>query len=135
MIKRLFRWIHWRARARYWRHRALEAEASLEAERWRNLEREDTLVTVPMRLGGLWGMSARSGPAPTRQPQRIAAAPLTGPSDPWHALSWADKNEFEMFWKADAEAAGVPLQQARQQFLAELASRRTPLNDDPFGAN
>lgn len=136
MIKRLFRWIHWRARARYWRHRALEAEASLEAERWRNLEREDTLVTVPMRMAGLWGMPARSAPAtPLTQVNRIGPNPISAPTDPWHALSWADKNEFEMFWKADAEAAGVPLQQARQQFLAELASRRTPLNDDPFGAN
>lgn len=137
-MKRLFRWIHWRARARYWRQRALKAESSLEAERWRNLEREDTLITVPMRLGGLWGMPARTGPAqPIKQVgPRYATSVNADPG--WEAqTTWADRQEFDLNWKEDALAAGVPLFQAQQRFLAEVViPRRTPLNDDPFmGAN
>jgi hypothetical protein len=37
-----------------------------------------------------------------------------------------------MYWKADAEAAGIPVSQARMKFLEELAQRRTPLNDEPY---
>lgn len=136
-MKRFFKWRHWRARSRYWRSRALKAEAlvsekelQLEAERDRNREREDTLVTVPMRIAGLWGMPARSGPA-VRQVNTPVPA-LVRSTDPWDALTWADKNEYEMFWKADAVAAGVPEQQARQQFLAEIMKRRIPINDEPF---
>jgi hypothetical protein len=128
-MNRFFRWRHWRASSKFWRKRALKAEAALEAEIIRNREREDTLVTVPMRLGGLWGMPARSAPA-VKQVNVVPA--LAQPADPWDALSWADKQEYEMFWKADAVAAGVPEQQARQQFLAEIMSRRIPINDEPF---
>lgn len=133
MTRRFFRWQFWRWRYHYWRRRAVNAERKLEAETLRNREREDTLVTVPMRLGGLWGMPARGEPAQIKQ---VNAAPrLTQPTDPWDGLSWADKQEYEMFWKQDAQAAGVPEQQARQQFLMELQNRRTPINDDPFSAN
>ena len=127
---RFFRWRHWRASAKYWRKRALKAESSLEAEVMRNREREDTLVTVPMRIAGLWGMPARTGPATKQVNTPIPAIART--ADPWDSLSWADKQEYEMFWKEDAQAAGVPEQQARNQFLAELASRRIPINDEPF---
>ncbi len=126
---RFFRWRHWRASSKFWRKRALKAEAALEAEVIRNREREDTLVTVPMRLGGLWGMPARSAPA-VKQVNPVPA--LVQSTDPWDALSWADKQEYEMFWKQDAVAAGVPEQQARQQFLAEIMNRRIPINDEPF---
>lgn len=134
MIRRLFRWIHWRARSRYWRHRALKTEALLEAETLRNREREDELVTVPMRIAGLFAPPPRTGPI-LKPINRMAPTPVTPLSDPWNALSWADKNEFDMFWKADAAAAGVPEHEARQKFLLEIESRRTPLNDDPYGAN
>jgi hypothetical protein len=131
-MKRFFKWRHWRASSKFWRKRALKAEAALEAEVVRNREREDTLVTVPMRLGGLWGMPARSAPA-VRQ---VNVPPqLTQSTDPWDGLSWADKQEYEMFWKADAVAAGIPEQQARQQFLMELQTRRTPINDEPYATN
>ena len=131
MIRRLFRWRHWRARARYWHLRAAKAEASLEAECLRNREREDTLVAVPMRLGGLFGIQPRSAPALARPQSRPIPAPIAAAS-PWDALTWADKQEFDMYWKPDAEAAGISLQQAQQKFLAEIAQRRIPLNDEPF---
>lgn len=134
MIKRLFRWTHWRARSRYWRKRALSAESELKAEVLRNRDREDQLVTVPMRMAGLWGIPPRTEPAmqPIRQ---LAPGPVSAPSDPWDALSWADKNEFEMYWKPDATVAGVDERQAKQQFLLEIASRRASLNDDPYNAH
>lgn len=132
MIKRIFRWRHWRARARFWRVRALKAEASLEAERYRNLEREDTLVTVPMRLGGLWGMPARDAPAPIKQ-VNTRTPQLTASTDPWDSLTGADKMEFDLEWKQAAEDAGIPMQEAKRRFLAEVVTpRRMPLNDDPF---
>jgi hypothetical protein len=134
-MKRFFRWRHWRARAKFWRGRALKAEGQLEAERWRNLEREDTLVTVPMRLGGLWGMPARDAPAPVKQVNRRPAQ-LTASTDPWDTLTGADMMEFDLEWKGAAEAAGVPLSVAKQQFLAEvIMPRRMPLNDDPYSTN
>lgn len=143
-MKKFFRLL---ARVRFWKHRALKAEQRIsdlieqyaaeiqelkesnEAERWRNMSREDDLITVPQRLGGLWGMPPRTGPA-MKVNQRPPA--LAKPADPWESLSWADKKEFEMFWKADAEAANVPEHIARQQFLAELANRKIPINDEPF---
>ncbi len=133
-MKRFWRWRHWRASSKFWRKRALKAEASLEAERWRNLEREDTLVTVPMRLGGLWGMPPRTGPARMKQVNTPPHA-LAKPADPWDSLSWADKQEYELQWKDAALAQGIPEYVAKQQFLAELQSRRTPINDEPVAAN
>ncbi len=135
-VKRIIRWmsLRWRLKARYWRRRAIDAERELKAEMWRNRAREDELVTVPQRLQGLWGMPARTGPAPTKQVSRVTPQ-LTSSTDPWDSLTWADKQEYEMFWKADAAAAGVPEHQARQQFLLELQNRRIPINDDPFAAN
>jgi hypothetical protein len=132
MIKRFFRWRHWRARAKFWRGRALKAESQLEAERYRNLEREDTLVTVPMRMAGLWGMPAREAPAqPAKQVRQRPA--LNAAADPWETLSWADRAEFDMYWKPDAEATGVSLSQARERFLNEvILPRRQPLQDDPY---
>lgn len=130
----VFKWQFWRWRYRYWRKRAVKAERALEAEKYRNLEREDTLVTVPMRIQGLWGMPARNAPASLAK-QVSAPRQLTQATDPWDALSWADKQEFDMEWKQAAAAAGVSEQQARQQFLLELQNRRIPINDEPFGAN
>jgi hypothetical protein len=132
MIKRIFRWRHWRARAKFWRGRALKAEASLEAERYRNLEREDTLVTVPMRLGGLWGMPARDAPAqPLKQVHQRPG--LNAASDPWETLTWADREEFNLMWKPDVDSGLVTFQQQKDRFLSEvILPRRQPLNDDPY---
>ncbi len=144
-MKKFFRLL---ARVRFWKYRALKAEQRIsdlieqyaaeiqelkesnEAERYRNMSREDDLITVPMRLGGLWGMPPRTGPAmkQVNQPPRAIAQP----ADPWDALSWADKQEFDLQWKDAAAARGIPEYVARQQFMAEIASRKIPINDEPF---
>jgi len=132
-LKRISRWLslRWRLKARYWQRRAMSAERQLKAEMWRNRAREDELITVPQRIQGLWGMPARTGPA-MKNVSRETSRQLTQPNDPWDGLSWAEKQEYEMFWKADAAAAGVPEHLARQQFLAEMQSRKIPINDEPF---
>ena len=142
------RWLSPQLRVRYWKRRARRAETilddallknaqevtalreALEAEKWRNLSREDSFVSATI-MGGrnMWGVPPRSGPA-IKQAGYGTTAPRTG--DVWDSLSYADKAEFEMFWKPDAEAAGVPLQQAKPKFLAEKARRRA-LNDEPIG--
>lgn len=132
MIRRFFRWRHWRARAKFWRGRALKAEGQLEAERYRNLEREDTLVTVPMRMAGLWGMPAREAPAPPVK--QINQRPsLNAATDPWETLTWADRQEYDLMWKPEVDAGIVTAQQQKQRFLSEvILPRRQPLQDDPY---
>lgn len=137
-MKRLLKLFHWRALVRYWHRRAQRAEAEvgalkrqLAAERWRNMQREDTFASAAV-LGSrnMWGLAPRSGPAmqqPHAQPQQPATI------DPY-SLSGADLMEFETFWKPDAEAAGVPINEAKRRFIQEVVvPRRMPLNDDPFG--
>ncbi len=136
MVRKFFKWRHWRAATKFWRKRALKAEASLEAEMLRNREREDTLITVPMRAMGLFGIPAREAPAPLVRNVSRPTSQLVKSTDPWDSLSWADRQEFDMYWKDDAAAAGVPLMQARERFLAEVViPRRQPLMDEPFGMN
>ncbi len=140
------------SRVRFWKHRALKAEQrcdalikefmaeiqelkeSNDAEMWRNRAREDELITVPQRLQGLWGMPPRTGPARMKQVNQPPHA-LAQPADPWDALSWADKQEYDMQWKDAALAQGIPEYAAKQQFLAELQARRIPINDEPFTSN
>lgn len=83
-----------------------------------------------MRALGLFGILPRNGPAPhvkQASPTRQLAAVV----DPWEALPYADRAEFDMFWKPDADRAGVPVREAQQKFLQEIASRRQ-INDEPF---
>ncbi len=142
------RWLSPQLRVRYWKRRARRAETilddallknaeivtalrnELDAEKWRNLSREDTFVSATI-MGGrnMWGVPPRSGPA-IKQAGYGTTAPRTG--DVWDGLSYADKAEFDMYWKADAESAGVPIQQAKAKFLTEIANRRA-LHDEPIG--
>lgn len=136
-MRRLFRILHWRARARFWERRAHESEArasaaemQLKAEMYRNLTREDTFVSAAV-LGsrGMWGLAPRTGPAQTPQARLTPALP----ADPWDSLTPADKMEFDTFYRRDAEAAGVPLESAKQKFMHDvIIPRRMPLNDDSF---
>ena len=134
-MKRFFRILHWRARAKFWQRKYQTAfaevrhlRAELNAEMNRNREREDTFVSASvMGSRGMYGVAPRSGPARQRMNQ-TAAVPAYS-ADPWDGLSWADKQEFELYWVKDAEAAGKTRAQARQDFMNELASRKT-LNDD-----
>lgn len=105
---------------------------AMEAERWRNYSREDTFASAAI-LGqrGMWGIAPRSGPALEERPK--SAQP--SPPDPYN-LSGADLMEFETFWKPEAEAQGIPTQEAKRRFVNEVVvPRRMPLNDDPFSAN
>lgn len=93
------------------------------------MAREDELVTVSMRAQGLFGMPPRTEPA--SPPKRRTS--LSQSADPWDSLTWADREEFNLYWAPDAEATGVSLQQAKQRFLTEvILPRRQPLNDDPY---
>ena len=134
MITRLLRINHWRARARYWRGQAETAkreaarlQLSLLAERYRNINREDYFVSAAvMGSRGMVGIPARQGPAATGEakPKQKVIPPN------W---SGADLLEFETFWKADAEAAGISEMEAKRQFEQQvIVPRRQPLNDDPF---
>ncbi len=133
------------ARVRFWRNRALKAEARLielieeyaaevkelqvkmDAEHWRNQSREDTFVSASI-LGakGMWGVAPRTGPAQTqRPPTLIDLANQSGP-----VMSGADRMEFQQYWLPDALKAGVSPQKAEQDFLVELVKRKA-LNDEP----
>jgi len=135
VITRLLRLNHWRARARYWRKQADLAKRevarlhlSLVAERYRNMQREDTFASAAF-LGhrNMWGLAPRTGPAATEEVKKAPALP--------YQWTGADLMEFETFWKPDAEAAGISLAEARRQFEQQVITpRRIPLNDE-FGAN
>jgi hypothetical protein len=129
---RLFRL---RARIRYWRRRALKAELSLneakeafEAEVWRNRSREDTLITVPVRMAGMVavGLEPRTAPAYNPRPTRLATA-----ANPWDALTGSERMEWEFEYLPDALRNNVSESAARQRFLSDLAARKT-LIDDPL---
>lgn len=112
------------------RRRAIAAERRLEAEMWRNRAREDELITVPMRMSGLFGMMPRDAPAPVKQVKQ--QPPLLQTSNGVDSWTWADQQEFEMFWKPEgADAATV--RQMKERFHNEvIVPRRQPFNDDNF---
>ena len=121
-------------RLRYWRLRAMQLERDLaatkaqaEAEMYRNREREDVFVSAAV-LGsrGMIGLPPRSGPAAQPQQHRLVESP-----DPWTALNFNERAEFETEWLADAMRNGIPRQKAQNDFLLELA-RRKRFNDEPM---
>ena len=128
-MKRFFRWQRWRWSSRYWKRRAHKAEALLLAETQRNRAREDTLVTVPVRMAGLMAFGLEPRDAPARMVHH-APRQLTAVLDPWDALSGAERMEFEQFYIPDAEAAGVGIAQAKRKFLMDLEKRKS-FNDEP----
>jgi len=131
---RLFRILHWRARARYWQRKAEKLERTvnmlrreLNAETERNRNREDVFVSATvMGTRGMYGIPPRSGSAL----QAVTPTPAVA-SDPWQQLKWEDKAEFVTEWLPLAQQNGRSEMQARQDFMAELANRRQ-LNDEPF---
>lgn len=139
-MKLLRRWLslRYRLRTRRWRLRALAAERErdllrlqLSAERWRNQQREDTFASAAV-LGSrnMWGLAPRVGPAVSE-----TTKPTSSSTDPY-SLSGADLMEFETFWKPDAEAANIPLHEAKRRFMQEVVMpRRMPLNDDPYNSH
>lgn len=104
--------------------RALEAR--LEGERWRNQAREDELITVPMRMLGMYGVATRESPAPQQEPLRRQAMrqPRSVPSvSPWSALTDEERAEWPLYL-ADADPDGVRVNQVRQEFLQMIEFRR-----------
>jgi hypothetical protein len=119
MIHRLLGWFRKLGESEYWRMRALKAEARLEAETWRNREREDTLATVPMRAMGMFGMTPRSAPAGVAsQPTRLLQT-----ADPFESLSAMDKMEFQTQWLEAAKTNGIPIDQAKRDFVLMVQRR------------
>lgn len=82
-----------------------------------------------MRMAGLWGMPPRTEPAPIRR--QIAPPALVRHADPWQDLNYLDKQEWEEAWWPDARLAGISEAQARQDFLSEIARRKT-INEEPM---
>jgi hypothetical protein len=121
------------ARIRYWRNRALRAEtriieisAQAEAERYRNMSREDMFASAAaLQSRGIIGIPPRTGPAQQPQQPRLVDAP-----DPMAALSYIEKMEFQTQWLAPGLAEGHSKQRVEQDFLRELANRKS-FNDEP----
>lgn len=125
-MKRFLRLLRLRAQVRYWRHRALRAESSLESERCRNQTREDFFVSASvMGTRGMFGVAPRTGPA-----RQAASAPVIERAP--LAMTGADRLEFETLWLPDARAAGIDDNTALRDFMQEIAKRRIPLNDEPY---
>ncbi len=136
-MKTLRRWLRYRARIRYWKSRAeaseqrvLDLQASLDAERWRNMEREDTMVSASvMGQRGMWGVPPRLGPAyQTQQVSHIPPQPQTWDSH----LSGIEKMEWQTIFLPDALQNGVSIQKAQQDFARIVSQRRQPMNDEGF---
>lgn len=121
-----YRWI---IRARYWRRRALKAEAEaadlqaqLTAELWRQVERGDMFTSAAvMGTRGMFGIAPRLGPATVKRdtPQQVAT------HDPLAGLTGIERMEFQTYWLPDAVAAGVSEANALNRFRAELAGRKS----------
>lgn len=113
------------------RRRAVAAERRLEAEMWRNRAREDELITVPMRMSGLFGMMPRDAPAaPIKQVKQQSLLQASSSIDSW---TWADQQEFEMFWKPPEGSDATTVRQMKERFHNEvIIPRRQPFNDDTF---
>lgn len=134
-------------RVRYWKRRALSAEkrhldlteqfaaekaalqSQMEAERWRNVAREDTYASATILGGrGMWGVAPRTGPASTQRPTSLLeVASQSGVP----VMSGPDRMEFETQWLPYAEQNGISRQQAERDFLRELANRKA-LHDEPM---
>lgn len=122
------------ARIRYWRSRALRAEtrvievsAQAEAEKWRNVEREDTFVSAAVLGGrGMIGMSPRSGPAAPRELPRLLAE-----ADPVSAITALERMEYQTQWLPAGREKGLSEKRIMQDFIAELATRKS-FNDEPL---
>lgn len=83
------------------------------------MSREDELISVPMRAMGMFGMPPRDCPA-QMPPAAKLQTPLTAVADPFQALNALQKQEWELEWWPDAQAAGITEKQAREDFLRHI---------------
>lgn len=101
--------------------RALEAQ--LEGEKQRNQGREDELITIGMRVQGLYGVATREHPAPPREPLRRQIERPVAKPDAWATLTDDERREWPVF-KADADPDGTNTTRARREFLQMIEFRR-----------
>ena len=131
---RPFRWLRLylvlSCKTRYWQRRARLAELKLEAERRRNMGREDDLVSRIATSRGTYGVAARTGPA--YQPPRPAEVWQPPPLPDLNSLTPPEREEHAFYLRNAAEY-GVPATQATQDFLADLAQRRRPIDEGEIG--
>lgn len=115
----------WRSRALRAEHKLIEISAQAEAERYRNMGREDAFASAACLQGrGMVGIEPRYAPAETPRSR------FTEQVDPWQALTRIEKDEFEREWLVDAVTHGIDPRKARQDYLKEL-TRRKQFNDEP----
>jgi hypothetical protein len=108
----------------YWKRYALALERQLEGERWRNQAREDEMITVPMRMAGLYGVATREGPAQPRDPlRRQIQRPPVQAANPWELLTEEERAEWPTYL-ADADPNGTNVPAARREFLQMVQMRR-----------
>lgn len=108
----------------YWRSYALALERQLEGEKLRNRAREDELITIPMRIMGLYGVATREGPAQPRDPlRRQMQRPRPVAASGWEALTDEERAEWPLF-KADTDRDGTNVETARREFLQMIEFRR-----------
>ena len=119
------------ARVRALNRKVALLEKQLEAERYRNLIREDFFVSAAVMGGrGIVGIPPRVGAA--YQPQPLKQPPVYDP----YQLRGVDLMEFEAEWKPQAEAAGISEHEAKRQFVLELERRRgNKLIEEPYQTN
>lgn len=103
--------------------RALEAQ--LEGEKYRNRAREDELITVPMRMQGMYGVATREGPARPieplrRQVQRKRSIPSV---DGWAMLTDEERAEYQMY-RADINPLPEQETSVKREFLEMVRLRR-----------
>lgn len=114
----------------YWRRYARSLERQLEGEQLRNRSREDELITVPMRMLGMYGVATRTSRAQPVEPLRRLAergSRSIPQASAWASLSDEERSEW-VIYKEDTDAAGVPEQQAKREFL-EMIEIRHSQND------
>lgn len=109
----------------YWRRYAKSLERQLEGERWRNQNREDQLLTVPMRYLGMYGVAEREGPARPmdtlrRRAQRRPAVPT---NDAWSTLTDDERLEWQS-WSADVDPTPDQVVAAKREFLEMIRQRK-----------
>lgn len=127
-MRSLIKFLRLIARVRALGSKVALLEKQLEAERYRNIVREDFFVSAAVMGGrGIVGIPPRVGPA--YQPRQPVQPPVYDPFQ----LHGVDLMEFEAEWKPQAEAAGITEHEAKRQFILELEKRRgNKLIDDPY---
>lgn len=103
--------------------RALEAQ--LEGEKARNVAREDELLTVPMRMLGMYGVATREGRATPIEPLRsqVTRKRTTVQASGWASLTDDERAEWPLYL-ADVNPDDNHVQQTKREFIEFIRQRR-----------